>query len=125
MELDDLITSKSNYLKQDDVPPGGIDVTVRGFKREDMEADGKKEQKVVLYFNELEKGLVMNLVNRELLKEATGETTVEGVKGKVVNLYTDPTVMFGGKKTGGLRLRRARAEVAPQKGTELNDDIPF
>ena len=122
MELDELITSKSSYLKQADVPVGGMNVTVRGFKREEMKDDaGKPEEKIVLYFTELEKGLVMNLVNRENLKEATGESTVEGVKGKVVNLYNDKNVMFGTKKTGGLRIREKQAEAAK----ELNDEIPF
>lgn len=128
MELDALIPSTSKYLKKDDVPASGKNVTVKGFKKETIKGDNGEEEKIVLYFEEFEKGLVLNRTNLERLKIATGAQTTQEVKGKVVNLYNDKFVEFGGKIVGGLRIReKSDAETASLEAVSesIDDDIPF
>lgn len=128
MDLDSLIPSTSKYLKKDDVPASGKNVTVKGFKKEMIKGDSGEEEKIVLYFDEFEKGLVLNRTNLERLKISTGAQTTQEVKGKVVNLYNDKFVEFGGKIVGGLRIReKADHDTASLEtvAEQIDDDIPF
>lgn len=120
MDLDEMVTSDSSYLQKSDVNgEDGINVTIRGVKFE--EVGDEKEKKAVLYFQEHEKGMVLNLTNKDRLKHATGEHTTQGIQGKRIGLFNDPTVMFGAKMTGGIRIRKATTD----EGTPFDDDIPF
>ena len=124
--IDEIVTSTSNYLKQADIPVKGVNVTIRGFRQEDLKDDsGQTERKAVLYFKELEKGLVMNIINRELLKDVTGTSETDEMKGQVVNLWNDKSVMFGTKRTGGIRIREKQAESQNKNDDEFNDSVPF
>ena len=40
------------------------------------------------------------------LRDATGATLAREAKGKQIVVFADRTVMFGGKRTGGLRIKR-------------------
>jgi hypothetical protein len=53
-----------------------------------------------------------------LLKLATGGRTVGEISGKKIVVYNDPTVMFGKKAVGGIRIR------AP-KNQQPIDDVPY
>lgn len=117
MELTQLVPTKSQYLRQDDVGDG-ITVTIKGFKK--VEIGDDNEERVIMLFNENVNPMVLNNTNAQLLAAATGETTVEGVKGKAIEVFVDPTVMFGGKRTGGLRIRKASGQPT---ATAANDDI--
>lgn len=122
MNLDELVKSKSDYLKKEDVGEEGVNLTIRGFKKVQVEGDNGEEEKIAMFFAEENfKPLLLNITNKNRLKIATGEETVEGVKGKTVNVYNDPYVEFGGKITGGVRIRAAvGAKPAP-----LETDVPF
>jgi len=129
MDLDALVPSTSKYLKKEDVPASGRDVTVKGFKKETLKGDNGDEEKIVLYFEELEKGMVLNQTNVQRLKMATNAKTTEEVKGKKVNLYNDKYVEFGGKIVGGLRIREVSAQEPKDEfaeaGDDFDSDIPF
>ena len=107
MSLDQAVPKNTKYLGQDDVG-AGITVTIQGLTLEPIETDnGGTENKAVLNFVGDFKPLVLNQTNKELLKAVTGEVTAGGIKGKRITVYTDPTVMFGGKAVGGLRIKQA------------------
>jgi len=123
MNLDELIKSKSDYLKKEDVGEDGVNLTIKGFKKVQVEGDNGEEEKIAMFFAEENyKPLLLNITNKNRLKIATGQDTVEGVKGKVINVYNDPYVEFGGKITGGVRIRAA---VGGTKSPELESNVPF
>lgn len=127
MSLDQAAPKQSHYLTKDDCGTGGILVTIAGMANAELENDGKTETRPILKFVEDVKPMVLNITNRELLKVATGETTVGGIKGKQIVVYNDPTVMFGGEMKGGIRIKAAQRAPAPaQPGDGFEDqEVPF
>lgn len=121
--LDDAVPRQSKYLAKEDVTPDVL-ATVSHMTMDDIEADNKIERRAVLHFHGDLKPLILNQTNKELLKAVTGETTAGGIKNKQIVLYNDPTIMFGGKLTGGIRIRAPKNQPATPV-PELNDDIPF
>lgn len=129
LSFDALVPGKSDYLKQSDVGEDGVICTVKGFKQEELETDEGKEMKVILYFVEDIKPMVLNKTNAQLLAIATGAKVAGDAKGKQIIVYADPTVSFGGKVTGGLRIRKhstAQAAAPRQaKNDPFSDEAPF
>jgi hypothetical protein len=124
MKLDDLVPSSSKYLAKADVGEEGRVLTIAGFQR--TEIDGEKKMCLV-WAEEDVKPMVLNKVNTQRLKVATGEDTTEGVKGKKVLVFEDPMVEFSGKVVGGLRLGKAKS-VATESAVSadaIDDEIPF
>jgi hypothetical protein len=125
--VDDL--SQSNYLKQNDVEPA-VDVTITGWREVTMKNNDKPdEQKYVLDFAELDKPLTLNQTNGKVIEVLTGTSDFNGWAGKRIQLYKDPLISYGGKITGGIRVRQVGSTiagaVAPQVQAESVDDIPF
>jgi len=107
MSFDNLVPTNSKYLKQSDVGEDGVVLTIKGFKQDQIESDdGTEETKVILYFMEDVKPMVLNKTNSQLLGKATGAATAGEARGKQIVVYSDPSVGFGGKMTGGLRIKR-------------------
>jgi hypothetical protein len=125
--LDTLVPSSSQYLGKADVPPQGLNLTIKGFRKEMVKGDDGDELKTVLHFTEDVKPLILNRTNAELLGHATGARTSGEAKGKRVNVYNDALIMFGAKRVGGLRLRAATVEqAAPDPAAnDLDDEITF
>ncbi len=143
MKLNEMIPSTGKYLKKEDVEPA-ILVTIINFSQEDVSAQNEPPDiKAILHFSDVEKPLVLNQTNGQLLSIATGLSmdadTSEYINRQIV-LFNDKTVSFGGKITGGIRIRAARNQPAPapaqqyppvQQSTAptpdepFNDDMPF
>jgi hypothetical protein len=94
---------------------------------------GKPERsKFVIYFTTLDKPMVLNATNKNLLVEKLGKVPADWV-GTDVGLYTENT-QFAGKSVKGLRLRvlgPAKTEAAPARAAKpvsleetLDDPIP-
>ena len=92
----------SNYLKAPDITPEGQTMTVLKVVEEQVGRD--QEKKLVVFFAENEKGLVMNKTNIQFLIDTVGGETDEWV-GEEVVVYNDPAITFGSKTTGGLRIK--------------------
>jgi len=84
------------------------------IKRVDEELVGQEQdRKLVVYFTQTDKGLVLNATNANTLAEAYGDDT-DAWPGKVVTLYTDWTE-FGGRRMKGLRVDTTpAAQEAPK-----------
>lgn len=118
MPLDQAVPKESKYLTKDEVGEVGKNLTINNLTREEMDTDNNKsEVKTVLHFTE-GKPMVLNQTNKELLKVVLKANTVGDLMGKTVNVFNDPTVSFGGRVTGGLRIRAA-VDKPPE------DNIPF
>ena len=127
LSFEQLVPSKSKYLTKDDVGEDGMILTIKGVRMETLESDDGNEDKVILYFVQNVKPMVLNRTNAQLIAVATGAKTAGEARGKKIVVFNDPTVSFGGKITGGLRIRKVTGEpkAAPEKLDEMNDDIPF
>ena len=96
----------AKYLKKEDIP-SPINTSILWTKEEEVTAPGKgTETRLVLYFDGLKKGLVLNMANADALEDITGTDEYEEWKDIPVQLYVDPDVTYGGKKTGGIRIRK-------------------
>ena len=96
----------AKYLKKEDIP-SPINTSILWIKEEEVTAAGKgTETRLVLYFEDLKKGLVLNTANAEALAEITGTDDYEKWSDIPVQLYTDPHVTFGNKRVGGIRIRK-------------------
>lgn len=130
LSFDQLVPGGGKYLKQADVGEDGMVLTIKGFKSESVEGDNGPEDKVVMHFVEDVPPMILNRTNSALLAVCTGVSKAGEAKGKQIVVYADPTVSFGGKIVGGLRLKKipgapkAAPKAAP-KGVDFNDDVPF
>ena len=105
--------SNALFLKKDDIIPGGLVVTIAKFEITDIEdRDGSTKEKMCVYFQELDKPLVLNNTNAQALKLFTGAEMPLDAIGKKVEMYVDPSVSFGGQIIGGIRFRPASLVAA-------------
>lgn len=96
-----------SYLKQEDVPEPAV-VTISGAGEESLEEN--ERPKLILYFKELEKGLVCNKTNINMLISMCGDDDTDRWINSQVLLYVDKSITFGSKRVGGIR-------VGPVSGT--------
>jgi hypothetical protein len=124
---------QSKFLRKEDFDDGDQVLTVKGVKLEDMPGDDG-QQKWVLYFRELPKGMALNSTTIRVLEKGFGDDSDLWI-GKKVMVYVDPNVTFGGRLVGGLRLRTPKATAATTHApattpaqaaaSEFDDGIPF
>lgn len=117
--------SESKYLKGSDLlKPGGgyavVNAVIESMTQEDVGEE--REPKYILYFENKQKGMALNVTNETTLISLFGQpddTTPEALTahfaGKPIQIYFDPSVNFGGKRIGGLRLRAAATEMVSEK----------
>jgi hypothetical protein len=109
--VNDLKTSK--YLKKEDVGDGVI-VTIKGYEEVNVGMQGAApDYKWALFFNELEKPMVLNSTNGQLLQNITGSGEFDDWIGKQVVLYDDPSIAYAGKITGGIRVKAHKPARPP------------
>lgn len=111
-KVSEMIVSK--FLRKEDIDDELV-VSIKSVKLEDMPGDSG-EQRWVLSFRELPKGLVLNTTTIRVLEKSYGGDSDDWT-GKKVTLYVDPNVSFKGQIVGGLRLR-------PQKPAKLTAGTP-
>lgn len=94
----------SNYLRKEEIE-GDVPLTISSVEEEEVGFGENKSIKLVVYFKEIEKGLVVGskAVLNALIDAFTDETD-EWV-GKPVVLYVDPNVTYMGKRIGGIRVK--------------------
>lgn len=124
-----------SFLKQEDLQGKAIKVVLESIDLEDVKDNdsGKTEKKLIAHFVGKDKTLILNRTNCEALEAICGTDDYASWKGRAVVLYTDPTVKFGGKTVGGLRIRAvsngAKPAPPPPPVSEMSEDdddaIPF
>jgi hypothetical protein len=128
LSFDQLVPSNSKYLTKDDVGEEGTVLTIKGFRMETLKTDDGEEEKMVLHFNEDVKPMVLNRTNAQLVGVATGAKTAGEARGKQIVVFNDPTVSFGGKITGGLRIKKlvgAPKQMPKAEAAMPDPDIPW
>ena len=112
---------QSSFLTQSDVDKPVL-VTIDHFEKVNVAKEGAEaEYRWTVHFKELEKPLVLNTTNGNIIAAITGSENSDGWIGKRIVLFRDRNIMFGGKMVGGIRVR------APKSGyqqPEPEPDIP-
>jgi hypothetical protein len=122
---------ESKFLKKNDVDQP-VNVTIKSYEQLDVGMENAKELKWCLHFHELDKPLVLNKTNGQLIALFTGTEDFDGWLEKKVQLYNDPTIAFQGKLVGGIRIRQAQQSqftpdnnLAPEEPTGFsNEGVP-
>lgn len=112
MKIADLKQSK--YLSKDDCTPP-ILVTIAGCEKRNlaMETQPAEIKPVLLFQESTAKPMVLNPINTDLLMMIYPVKDTDEWIGKKVVLYNDPTISFGGRLTGGIRIRAPKKLAAP------------
>ena len=123
---------ESKYIKKDDLPvPTTVTIRAVSPQTVNVGTDADPDMKHLMAFEGGQfKPLVLNATNIQLAILATGTDETDEWKGKEIVLWNDPTVSFGGKLTGGVRIRPPEQQATPAQGFdpatgEGSDDIPW
>ena len=116
MHLDDLYPSK--WINAESLTEGDLHLTIRELLMHIFRDDD--EASPILYFEEAEKGLPLNVTNARAIGELHGPET-DNWPGKRITIYRTE-VEFGGKTTWGVRVRLTIPEATP---VLAENDIPF
>ena len=126
---------QSRFLTKNDVMQPKL-VTILSWSHENVAKEGADpEMKYVLNFNELDKPLVLNTTNGQIIEGITGSDDLDDWAGKQIVLFNEPNIFFGGQRTGGIRVRapklsaqqqydRAKSVPMPQP-VDDGSDVPF
>ena len=125
---------ESKFLKKDDCG-SGILVTIDHLTHENVAKEGSDpEMKWAVHFKETDKPMVLNSTNAQLIAGITKSEETDDWTGHKIVLYNDPTVSFGGKVMGGIRVRAPRnqpakpTQPAPKLAAPVeasDDNVPF
>ena len=123
------VLKESNFIKKEDCEPP-ILVTIERVSQENVAKEGApQELKWCIHFREVDKPMVLNSTNGQIIAQITGSPETDNWTGKQVVLYHDPSVSFGGKLVGGIRCRAPRAGTparpAAQPAMQAEPDVPF
>lgn len=131
-KVSDMMPSK--WLKASDVDEDGIILTIRTVEEETIGQGANAEDKWVLYFKELDKGMVLNKTNMTTIAKLCGDETDEW-EGKRITLYSTET-LFEGKTVECIRVKSKPPKAAAAKNSKAaasvtgddpvdEDQIPF
>lgn len=116
-----------SYLKAADLPRP-VTVIIDRVAEEQLGEEGKREQRLVMYFRGKERGLVLNKTNNDMLVALFGSDESDEWRGQSITLWNDPSVTFNGQR-GGIRIRSAppaqRSAPAPQRPAAVTREETF
>ena len=133
---------QSRFLTRADVGRGVL-ATIKEVYQDNIAKDGAPEElRWCLEFDELDKPLVLNSTNAQIIASVIHSDETDSWKGHKIVLYDDPNVSFGGKLVGGIRVRAPRPQATqpaptppravqtPKQPTQATDqaqpdDVPF
>lgn len=129
------VLKTSKFLKKEDCNPPLL-LTIKETTEENVAKEGAPEElRWCLHFLEVDKPMVLNSTNGQIIAHFTGKDNTDDWAGTKVVLYHDPNVSFGGKLIGGIRVRapkpvRLAAPAAPKPADPDpvdgdGDDVPF
>ncbi len=104
--------AESKFLKRADVGAGKL-LTIESVSQTNVAKQGDTpEMKWCVSFLEVDKPMVLNRVNSELIAMITKERNSDNWGGFKIVLYDDPTISYAGKLVGGIRVRAPRGAAA-------------
>jgi hypothetical protein len=116
----------SKYLSATEVGDRKIRTKIERIRKQALpQQGGGTRLKFILSFSTLDKELVLNATNKNVLVDRLGRNPADWI-GAEVGLFTEPTVMAG-KPTKGLRLRvlNKPSGTAPTSKQVPKPDLPW
>jgi hypothetical protein len=106
-----------SFLKQEDLAGRAVTVVIGSVELESVKdaESGSSEKKLVAHFVGKDKAMIINRTNAEALEAITGTDDFAGWVGHPVVLYVDPSIKFGSKLVGGLRIRAVQQAAPPAR----------
>jgi hypothetical protein len=130
----------SKYLKKEDAEPPVL-VTIARFDKQDVAMENTEPDfKYIMYFEELDKGMVLNRTNIQIAAQVCKSENTDDWIGQKIVLYNDANIQYQGKFVGGIRIRAAKNQAVAQAKkpvdidavnkaakdlADMEDDIPF
>lgn len=108
--------NQSRFVKWQDIGEAGStkSVTIKDVTEETLTNEQQQEEtKPCVWFNEFDKGLVLNATNRNTLSEAYGNNLLNGIGQSVVLVSSEAD--FRGKMVGCIRVRIPKNKPAAKK----------
>jgi len=100
------VYNESRYLKHQDLEGNDWVVTIKNVTRDDIkDRDGTSKKKFILHFNEVDKGLVLNTTNMNMLYKLLLSDDSDDWTGKRITLYVKEDIEMGGEIMSGIRIR--------------------
>ena len=116
--------TESKFLKRSDVGAGKL-LTIESCEQQNVaKANEAPEMKWCLNFAETDKPMVLNRTNSELVAMISGERNSDNWGGHKIVAYDDPTISYGGKLVGGIRVRAPRNKTAPATSKPPVKELP-
>lgn len=139
MKKDEAMPGK--YLGKADFPQDTL-VTISYVRMEGIKKEsGDTKDQPVAYFSsssnfelDMERGMIVNSGNWDMIEDIAGEDDSDKWGGCQIVVFVDPSIMFGNKTVGGVRIRRPADTSAPAQAKESPppppptapaSDIPF
>ena len=118
MKTSEMIQSK--FLKKEEFDTPRV-LTIKDCSLEEV---GNGDTRWVLFFKEVQKGLVLNVTKIRQLEAAFGDDSDQWMNQKV-KLSHDPNVAFQGKIVGGIALQTPKGQkTAPPPPAPKTDEDP-
>lgn len=128
MHISKMVSSR--FIKSNDVEQPVL-VTINGVKKTNVAKENEPpEEKYLLTFSDFNKPLVLNVTNINLCAVACKSENTDDWIGRQIVLENDPTVMYGGRLTGGVRIRAQKKIMTTEKpltesSNQFDEDIGF
>lgn len=103
----------SKYLKASDFDESGSVLTIDRVEMETVGQGKDADDKPIVYFKELEKGLVLNKTNAGIISNLHGDDT-DDWEGKLVTLYATE-VQFQGDMVEAIRVKKKAPKPSAAK----------
>lgn len=105
---------QSSFLTKEDCGAGKL-VTIAECVQENIAKEGApQELKWCLYFNGVEKPMVLNSTNGQIIAQITGSPETDNWAGHQIVIYHDRNIQYAGKLVGGIRVRAPRTPAPAQ-----------
>ncbi len=112
-----------SYLKAADLQGRRVSATIDRVEMETLGSGSDAEQKPIVYFQNKEKGLVLNKTNGNMIAEIAGTEETDEWNGVKIALYP-AKVDFQGKRVDAIRIDYPAGQPKPQPSA-ADDDCPF
>ena len=100
------VFTDSKYLKHEELDGHDLDFTISRVERHKMKNnDGVEERKFVVFFSEMEKGMILNATNMKTITKLMNSNESDEWVGKRITVYTKDDIEMGGELKSGLRVR--------------------
>lgn len=125
MNIDDIYSSTSKYLKHDDLQGNRVVVEIASYTIDEMKSDEGSKKQVVLHFKGKEKVLGLNKTNAERIAVHTGSKNPEDWIGCKIKLYPSKT-QFQGREVDCIRVSEEffEANGGSNSGPDFGDSKP-